>query len=377
MLRVSLFLATFILVQTARAERGGAIVEHTLAAANQAGKPLFVVAGATWCGPCKQLEKEMTTNSSVQAKAKYFVYLHIDVDDAEQKRVWQNHYPNPINGIPMLFFVRSDGTLVHTQSGAPQGEGLIRFLDEQLTKAGRQLTDEQLQSMQKAVDEAKSLASEKRYTGALAKLEKYMNTGSFQPAARAADELTLDIAKKGKDVFAEVEKDLADSERRLQAAIDLAATVRMFNKTAELKKFGGQVVNKLRRDPELKDVVRQGEMLDAAQELEDKKNGSRKAALTYQKLVDSFPDTPAAKRAAERLTALGQTVVKKDAGVAKTPSASNDAKKAASYVKMAKTLKANNNPSKAKEFAQKAVDLAPESESAKEARNLIAEIDGG
>jgi hypothetical protein len=55
---------------------------------------------------------------------------------------------------------------------------------------------------------------------------------------------------------------------------------------------------------------------------------------------------------------------------------SNDAKKAASYVKMAKALKANN-PSKAKEFAQKAVDAAPESDSAKEARDLIAEIDGG
>jgi hypothetical protein len=45
-------------------------------------------------------------------------------------------------------------------------------------------------------------------------------------------------------------------------------------------------------------------------------------------------------------------------------------RKATAYLKMTRTF-AENRPEKAKEYAQKVIDLAPNSEQAKEAKDLI------
>lgn len=56
---------------------------HKLAV--QQNKPMMVVFGAEWCGPCKQLNQTTLTNPQL---AKYinstFVSVHIDIEDEEQ-----------------------------------------------------------------------------------------------------------------------------------------------------------------------------------------------------------------------------------------------------------------------------------------------------
>src|SRR4051794_30709796 len=82
--------ASFGFASISMASGGGVeAVNKALAESKSSGKPLLLVAGAEWCGPCKMLEKLMKTDEKVKAVTSKFVYHHIDVDhDKEAWAMW-------------------------------------------------------------------------------------------------------------------------------------------------------------------------------------------------------------------------------------------------------------------------------------------------
>lgn len=104
-----------------RANKGIQFFEGTLkeaiAQAKKEGKFVFFDAYASWCGPCKTMEKEVFTDSAV---AKYFnekfVSIRIDMEKGEGPELAKK-YPS-INGYPSLLFLNNNGMPVKTVLGS-------------------------------------------------------------------------------------------------------------------------------------------------------------------------------------------------------------------------------------------------------------------
>lgn len=53
---------------------------EALAKAKESKKPLLIVFGATWCGPCRSMEANTFANEAVKKELEAYVVIHIDVD---------------------------------------------------------------------------------------------------------------------------------------------------------------------------------------------------------------------------------------------------------------------------------------------------------
>ena len=56
-------------------------IDTAILKAGEAGKPIFVLFSADWCGACKQFEREVLENAAVQNRLENFVLLRMDLTD--------------------------------------------------------------------------------------------------------------------------------------------------------------------------------------------------------------------------------------------------------------------------------------------------------
>ncbi|RRJ90838.1 thioredoxin [Flavobacterium macacae] len=98
---------------------------QALVLAKTSRKKIFIDAYATWCGPCRQLQK--TTFKDAKAAAyfnKNFINLAIDIEKGEgtdlAKR-WK------IEALPTLLILDEKGNIIADHVGYVDGNGLIEF----------------------------------------------------------------------------------------------------------------------------------------------------------------------------------------------------------------------------------------------------------
>lgn len=92
--------------------------------AKKENKLIFLDAYTTWCGPCKQLQKNVFTRDDVAATFNgKFINVKIDMEAGEGPSLARRY---PIEGYPTLFFINGKGKVVKQLLGYQQPQDLIK-----------------------------------------------------------------------------------------------------------------------------------------------------------------------------------------------------------------------------------------------------------
>lgn len=103
--------------------------DEAIAAAEKQERPILVVLGAEWCGPCKLLEKELDKPSSEELFRKWIV-VKIDIDEeAALAKEWQ------VNAVPAFRILGIDQEVCASDEGFGGLKKLQSWLDENFEAA--------------------------------------------------------------------------------------------------------------------------------------------------------------------------------------------------------------------------------------------------
>ncbi|RYE18605.1 MAG: DUF255 domain-containing protein, partial [Sphingobacteriales bacterium] len=115
----------------------GANWKEVVAKAKKQNKYIFVDCYATWCGPCKQMDKEVYPQAKVgEFFNSKFISFKLQFDKAETdneaiKRTYADaemfHKKYPIMGYPTFLFFTPDGKLMKSNTGVFTADPLISY----------------------------------------------------------------------------------------------------------------------------------------------------------------------------------------------------------------------------------------------------------
>ena len=106
--------------------------QQALAKAKAENKPLFVDVYTSWCGPCKQMAKDVFTSKDVGAKFNAsFINYKVDAGKGEGVKTAQQF---GVKAYPTYLFVKGDGVLAYRTRGAMPARNFIREADKALTE---------------------------------------------------------------------------------------------------------------------------------------------------------------------------------------------------------------------------------------------------
>lgn len=101
--------------------------------AKEEGKPIFVDAFATWCGPCKWMDAKVFTRNDVgNFYNDKFINYRYDMEKGNGKRFAKKHN---VKFYPSFLFFSSDGEVIHRDRGAKKPDGFISLGKKALTNA--------------------------------------------------------------------------------------------------------------------------------------------------------------------------------------------------------------------------------------------------
>src|SRR5262245_53473714 len=146
----------------------------TLAKAKKEKKYVFLDFYATWCGPCKMMDRQTYTDSTVGAAAAKFVSRKIDAEKGEGI-VLASRYG--VTAYPTFVVVDATGKEVNREQGFRPPTEFARFLDD--TREGRGT----IEGLEKMI-----AAGQNTYDNHLALGEKYAQRGDSDRARQQFDQ---------------------------------------------------------------------------------------------------------------------------------------------------------------------------------------------
>lgn len=135
-LMTTLFCASGLFAQEQGITFAGGNWKDMLAKAKAENKVIFMDAYATWCGPCKMMDKNVFAEASVgEFYNERFVNAQIDMEAGEGIELAELYQ---VRAYPTLLFIDGDGQLVHRAVGYHDPEQFIK-LGETALDPGRRL----------------------------------------------------------------------------------------------------------------------------------------------------------------------------------------------------------------------------------------------
>ena len=105
--------------------------DYTLALkkAKAENKNLFICFSASWCGPCKMMEKYVFPNEKVtQYVDTHFIPLHLDIDIQENAALQKRINPEYAGTVPHLCILSPEETLIKESRGALSISQILKFV---------------------------------------------------------------------------------------------------------------------------------------------------------------------------------------------------------------------------------------------------------
>lgn len=97
---------------------------EALEESQKTGRPIFMDAFAKWCGPCKNMAATTFKDESVgEYFNKNFINLKVDWEESQGIALRDKY---PVSAFPTLFFIGSDGKVIHKVVGGQTVDGLLR-----------------------------------------------------------------------------------------------------------------------------------------------------------------------------------------------------------------------------------------------------------
>ena len=155
-----------------------------LARAKKEKKYVFIDFYATWCGPCKMMDRQVYTDSTVAKAAAKFVNRKVDAEKGEGIELAKRY---GITAYPTMVIVDATGKEVNREQGFRPAVQFARFLDD--TREGRGT----IEGLEKMLAEGKDT-----YDNRIALGEKYVQRGDHEAAQAQFDKaIVLDPSDPG------------------------------------------------------------------------------------------------------------------------------------------------------------------------------------
>jgi hypothetical protein len=254
------------------------------------------------------LLNRLQTDQSLARYAGWFIPLKIETN-GEEWRKWASQYRHEGSSIPIVFVVRADGKQLYARSGSLPGQELPLMLEQVLSQAGTIYNEQQLQIVKSSLDKSQELLAAGDTAGAvrefskLSKLGALGQLGSYAQTAVQADSFAQKLVEQGRTALTEANEKLGQDDTRLEGALVLAETKRIYSVLTPLKNDIVAAASAVRANPELRDTLKLAEQLDEARDLLQKPAGQRRAVTALNRIIAENPGTPAAKLAGDWLQA--------------------------------------------------------------------------
>jgi hypothetical protein len=229
------------------------------------------------------------------------VLLKVVTEDPKVWSNWSRKYRSEGSGIPKVYVVRADGKQIYGKSGAPRA--LPQFLASALKASGRFPSRVELKRLSRDLKTAQEAIDDGAIQKATTVLSHSKTAGVFAEVAITLRKLKATMVDQGKTALAEADKKIKDPLTAFDGLSALVVVERNYSRLPELRKPIKAAMRAARKDAALRDLLKQAKLVDRAGKYESEKK--LKQALSAWRLVQSkFPNTPSAKRAAERIVAI-------------------------------------------------------------------------
>jgi hypothetical protein len=203
--------------------------------------------------------------------------------------------------------VRADGQQLYAKSGALPGPELLLMIEQVLSQAGTIYNDQQLQTLKSSLDKSQELLAAGDTAGAVREFSKLSRIGtlgqlgSYAQAAVQADSFAKKLVEQARTALTEANDKLGQEATRLEGALALAETKRIYSALPPLKADLVAAASAARTNPELRATLKLAEQLDEARDLLQKPAGQRRAVTALNRIIAENPGTSAATMAGQWL----------------------------------------------------------------------------
>ena len=304
-------LVCIAMLSLAKSSFAGSPVAQAIKQSQLTGKPIFAVAGASYCPACVKLMNTLNSDESLRPFIEQFVPLKIDAGSDDYKR-WKQFFPPKKSAIPALFIVTPQGREVYSAVGALPTGRLQKVMLTSLEKADRYPSKSQWKEIAETLNSAEKAFSEKQIQLAAELLEPTLQQLQQMGSLLELEEAGIKTVKRVREL-AEKQQTLLDESLRslvskgdLQSALDASALENLLAVSPEQRKVAVTAIRKNVKLPEQKKLLRQAKELLQADSLskQSDKKAKRKALAAYKRIAKRYPDTEAAERAVAELAAL-------------------------------------------------------------------------